>query len=229
MAFKFRDIGEPHSRRRANVAKRINLIALSLLFLMLVVLFILFLQLKQNNRELEMQKRQIETMAEELSSLREKEWQDAWETHDSLNTIREVLQTGEIEKVNQYLQGESEMPAPQPPMDVDRLPDVVVYQTERQIGEAKQFEKEIGNLGYPVIIHDYRDFSWLEDLPTIFYFDESNADDVKVIQEVLEKFAPGVYRVIKAEQKTNVKLKSNRRIEVHMGKPGAPLPDLTDD
>ncbi len=229
MAFNFRDIGEPHSRRRANVAKRINLIALSLLFLMLVVLFILFLQLKQNNRELEMQKRQIEAMAEELSSLREKEWQDAWETHDSLNTIREVLQTGEFEKVNQYLQGESEMPAPQPPMDVDRLPDVVVYQTERQIGEVKQFEKEIGNLGYPVFIHDYRDFSWLEDLPTIFYFDEGNADDVKVIQDVLKKFAPGTYRVIKAEPKTKVKLKSNRRIEVHMGKPGAPLPDLTDD
>ena len=226
MAFNLNNIGEPQTRQRANIAKRINLIALSLLFVLLVVMFFMFWELRKNKQELEEKSRQLEVqtqrlevMAEELATFRDLEWMHMQAKEDTLEEIIEAIQTGNVQKAEEYLGGNAIDPNPSAHEKWSRLPDVAVYNTNSLQKDTRELERAISDMGYPVVIHSKQeyDYSWMEDLPSVIYFHENLKAQAEKLTQQVTKITGLTFRLFKGEAKA--KVSSDKRIEIHMGRP----------
>lgn len=220
-------IGEPQTRQQANRAKRINLIALSLLFLLLGLVFYAFWELRESKKELEKQRveleeqaSRLEVMAEELALFRERDWEDAREKKKALDGVREAIEKGDMEEVGQILG-----PVNAEPVTAgrgERKPDVAVFNTLADQKYQSNLALAIERIGYGAIFHNEngRTYSWLEKEPTIFYFDPAHKSDGSVLKQLLDKITGFSFRLLSGKDLSSQKAATGNRIEIHIVDPG---------
>ena len=219
-------IGEPRTRQQANRAKRINLIALTLLFLLLGLVFYAFWELRESKKELESQRveleeqaSRLEVMAEELALLRERDWEKAREKKKALDGVREAIEKGDMEEVGQILGPVNAEPAS--PDEEVRKPDVAVFNTLEDQKHQSNLAKAIERIGYEVIFHNEngRTYSWLEKEPTIFYFNPAHKSDGNILKQLLDKVTGFSFKLLSGKELPSQKAAPGNRIEVHIVDP----------
>lgn len=226
MKLKFNDIGEPHTRRQVYIAKRTNLIALAFLFVLLGLVFYAFWELREKKKalveqgqELEENSRRLELMAEELAVFREKEWKEAQAREDAWENVRQAVEEGDMEEVGEIL-GPVQDANPSPDRK-KRKPDVAVFNTLSKQRYQRSLEAAVEKEGYPVVFHteEGNPYSWLESLPTIFYFNPIHKKDAEVLKVLFDKITRFSFSIKEGDAKPMPKAGPNNRIEIHIVEP----------
>ncbi len=227
MRIRLSKIGEPQTRRQANIAKRINLIALSLLFLLLGLLFYAFWQLRESKQELERQgrileeqTRRLELVATELSIFRERERRVAQDQEYTLEEVREEVKKGNLEGIREILGAEQKVgqETSASPGQASRKPDVSVFISK---GNQK-FEQAMGEVtekkGYQIAFHSKKgnEYSWVQKSPAILYFERQHREDALILEKIYETITGLDFEVKQGERNPMPEKGPGQRIEVHL-------------
>lgn len=228
MKLRLNDIGEPRTKRGVVIAKRTNLIALAMLFVLLGVIFYAFWELREKKKELiaqgqelEEKTRRLELITEELAEFRDKEWNDAQAREDAWENVRQAVEEGDIEEAGEIL-GPVPNASPSPDRK-KRKPDVAVFNTLSKQKYQRSLEAAVEKEGYPIVFHteEGSPYSWLESLPTIFYFNPIHKKDAELLKILFDKITRFSFSVKEGDAKPMPKTGPNNRIEIHIVEPAS--------
>lgn len=233
------DFFDPQNEQAVRKAKKVNLIALALLFVLLIASFYAFLELEKSKRALEDSKQKLEQ--------RQKELRDSTETlkylrrdlenvtrsleqskEQAQNALRKLsanVQAGKFDEARRLVEDIEERA---PSQEENRI-SVGFFTFNGDAGVRKSISNYLIRSGYRVVMDQSvaEIPAWMARNPTVLYYADQNEPVAIRIMEELRKLT-GVQFLYKKGNPENVpKVEVDRRINIHYVVPPAKAPEMS--